>query len=438
MKRHRRRRTCAAGLLFALIAGCIAGCTAETQQEEAENKQIWEKQAGEEQTIIYGTWEDERAYTEKIIELFEIEHPEITVETVYISEDMNMTAEVALELMESEKIDVIGLKDVNDSLYLKEQGQVLDITDWIPESGIDVSCYGNMYVNISDEGKYYCLPYRKTCWTLAYNREIFRKEGLSYPEQMTWDEFADLALRLTKGSGEEKQWGCLFGNWVCDYMGIQERNYLFDDDLTYVQKGLELLERVYFTDQSSMTPEEIEEANWLEVFESGRVAMMPMGEWMTGMAMEYEKEGNVAVEWDFAPMPILEDQKEGTTWGTYQVAAVSTGSVERGVSGAAFEFLEYLCGKSGAKVYAGTGMLPAYIDEEVEELYRDATGNHNADVFFDAYLIQEIPVHSGYKELKDMLKEETEPLWRGEASAEEVMKQFENRRKEYYSESANE
>lgn len=412
--------------LVLLMPTIFTGCA----KTSTENGTHAESSPESGQTLVYCTWDDERAYTERLVEMFMAEHRDISIEVIYNSEEM--TAERAAELLKEEKIDIIGLKDANDVLHLKKYEQVIDITDWILDSGLDVSRYGNMYNDISDKGKYYCLPSRKTCWALAYNKEIFAHEGMDFPEQMTWDEFADLAEQLTTGEGEERQWGCLFGTWVCDFLGIQKKNYLYDDDLTYVQESLELLNRMYFEDCSSMTPDEIEAAGWLESFEQGNVAMMPMGEWLVGMIMEEEKHGKSSVDWDFAPMPVPENQKAGTTWGNYQVVAVTTECASAGRTEAAYEFLSYLCGKDGAKVYAASGMLPAYMDEEIEEIYRDAIGNHNAEVFFDAYLVQESPVYRGYKDLKDILKEETYPLWKGLQSVQETMQNFENRRQQYF------
>lgn len=429
MRTGRVKRIYAAALLAGFVLTNIAGCLADPEEEARSQTASTEPKR---QTITYCTWDDELVYTKKIVERFEEEHPNLSVNVIYNNGEM--TAEQVSRLMEEEEIDIASLKDANDALYLNEQRQVTDITDWIPDSGINVSCYGNMYMNLSDAGRYYCLPYRKTCWALAYNPGIFLEEGIDFPGQMTWDEFAELAKQLTKGSGEEKQWGCLFGNWVCDFMGIQKKNYLYDDDLTYVQESLELLKRIYFEDKSSMTDQEIQETGWLGAFEQGNVAMMPMGEWLIGMTMEGEnpEDTDTMAEYEFAPMPVSEDQKAGITWGTYQVVAVSTGCIERGKSEAAFEFLEFLCGANGAKLYAANGMLPAYMDEEIEDIYCKAIGSRNAEVFLDAYLIQENPVCSGYKELKDMLVEETKPLWQEEITVEEAIQNFEIRRNAYF------
>ena len=73
---------------------------------------------------------------------------------------------------------------------------------------------------------------------------------------------------------------------------------------------------------------------------------------------------------------------------------------------AAFKFLKFLCGEDGAKLYAANGMIPAYIDQDIENIYRDAVGVHNADVFFETWPIREKPTFEGYAVLEEMLEKE--------------------------------
>lgn len=411
------------GIVIAAVILMI-GCATNKQEKKTEKSTI-----SIPQTLIYCTWEDEKVYTEKLVDSFMAEHPDITVEVQYISDEM--TKSRAAKLLEDSEIDVIGLKNINDVLYLEEQGKIVDITNRIASSGIDVAYYGNMYGDISLEGKYWCLPTRKTSWVLVYNREIFKREGLKEPGQMTWEEFARTAKKLTREEEGEKQWGCYFVNWVYNFIGLQKKNYLYDDALPYVRKSLDFFNRIYFTEQSSMTPKEMDKENWLKTFERGNVAMMPMGEWFVGMIMADEKMGVSEVDWDIAPMPVPKGQKEGTTWGTYQFVSVSKTCEEKGRADAAFEFMKFLCGEDGAQIYAANGMIPAYVNQEIEEIYRDAVGRHNVDVFFDAYQVQESPVYDGYETLEEILEEEAVKFLNREENVNTVMQNFENRRRQF-------
>ncbi len=421
MKRHRFRYISVFILTAILMQGCVSG----NNEQKVRKEEI-----SVPQTLIYCTWEDERGYTEKLADAFMAEHPSISIDVQYIDDDM--TEQKAAELLSGKDIDIIGLKNINDVLYLAEQGKLVDITDWIAASGIDMAYYGNMYGSISQNGRYWCLPTRKTSWVLAYNKKIFEQENLAEPGQMTWDEFAETAKLLTKGEGENKQWGCYFVNWIYNFMGAQKKNYLYDDDLTDIRKSLEFYNRIYFEDMSSMVPEEMESEDWIKTFEKGNVAMMPMGEWFVGMIMADEKAGVSEIDWDIAPMPVPEGVKGGTTWGTYQLAAISSQCEKSGRMEAAFEFMEYLCGEDGARIYAANGMIPAYVNREIEGIYRDAVRGRHTDVFFDAYQVQENPAYDGYGILEGILEEETILFLDGKQDIDAVMKNFEDRRQQFF------
>lgn len=401
----------------------IAGCSARKISVEEQN-------AKDSYQITYCTWADEMDYTERLVNAFEAEFPNIRVNVKYI--DGGMKEPELEEILEKEDIDVIGLKNINDVSYLQRKGYLVNLTEQIAASGINVSCYGNMYNDISDNGRYYCLPMRKTSWVLVYNPDIFKKEGIPTPEHMTWNEFIELAADMTKGSGENKQWGCYFVDWVYNFIGIQEKTYLYDDNLEYLQQSLEMLDCIYNRDMSSMTPDDMKKEYWLDTFEKGNVAMMPMGEWFVGMVLEDEKAGKTDISWDLAPMPTLEKQKDETTWGTYQLAAITGKCEEKNEVDGAFKFVKFLCGEDGARLYAANGMIPAYVNQDIETLYREAVGTHNADVFFETWPIREKPIFEGYTVLESMLEKEAVSYLEGNQDIETTINNFEQNRKEYF------
>lgn len=414
----------AAAMTAVVVIPAVIGCTVKKEIL------VEEKKVTDNYQITYCTWADEKDYTERLVSAFEAEFPNILVNVKYVDELKEPELE---ELLGKEDIDVIGLKNINDVLYLHDKGYLIDLTERIADSGINISCYGNMYNDISDHGRYYCLPTRKTSWALVYNIDIFKREGLQIPEHMTWKEFIDLAAQLTKGSGEDKQWGCYFVDWVYDFIGIQEKTYLYDDNLMYLQQSLEMMNHIYNKDKSSMTPDEMKQEYWLDTFERGNIAMMPMGEWFVGMILEDEKRGESDVSWDLAPMPTLEKQKDETTWGTYQLAAITQKCEEENKADGAFKFMKFLCGEDGAKLYAANGMIPAYVNQDIENLYRDTIGTHNADVFFEAWQNQERPTFKGYAVLETMLEKEAVAYLEGGQDIETAIDNFETSRIEYFS-----
>lgn len=420
----KNRKYCVKAIAWiGIIAVVTGGCSFESRKKSPDHDRM------ENQEITYCTWDDEKTYTEKIVNTFEAEHSNIHVKVMYIDSGLKETEWE--EYLNSENIDVIGVKNINDVFTMKQKDQVIDLTGRIADSDIDISYYGNMYNDISDHGKYYCLPTRKTSWVLVYNPEIFQNQGIEEPGKMTWDEFADLAAEMTDPSADPKIWGTYFPDWIYNFMGIQQKEYLYDDDQTYLKKSLELLNRIYFKDHSSMTPDEMKTKDWISSYEEGNIAMMPMGEWFVGQILEDEKSGKTNVKWELAPIPTPKKQMDDTTWGTYQLAAITKACEEAGKTDAAFQFLEYLCGEEGAKIYASNGMIPAYINQEMEAVYKAAAGSHNVDAFFKSWQIQENPVFAGYTELADILEEETGKYLERKQDLTTTMNNFERKRSEY-------
>ena len=73
----------------------------------------------------------------------------------------------------------------------------------------------------SVEGVIYGFPLQLKVGCLAYNKDIFDKEGLPYPPpDWTWDEYYETAKKLTKdtdGDGRVDQWGSNLGDlpiWI--------------------------------------------------------------------------------------------------------------------------------------------------------------------------------------------------------------------------------
>lgn len=94
--------------------------------------------------------------------------------------------------------------------------------------------------------------------------------------------------------------------------------------------------------------------------------------------------------------------------------------------------MKYLCGEDGAKIYAANGMIPAYIDDDIEKTYKDAVGDHDAEVFFEAWQIQENPVYEGYTELEEILENEAVKYLNQEQDIDRTMEQFEKNRLKYF------
>ena len=154
---------------------------------------------------------------------------------------------------------------------------------------------------------------------------------------------------------------------------------------------------------------------------------MVNGEWLANQFLEDEAEGVYVPQWGVAPVPVPQGVEAGTTVGMYQFAGITTGC---SCPEEAFAFLEFSCGKQGARIYARDAIIPAYSDEEIRQIYEEALGRESAEVFFEATRIMEQPMWNDYDMLIEKFRSLTEEYFTGEISLDEMMENFENSREE--------
>lgn len=424
MKKQIRLTFAAAVLAAGLMGGFLASqMTGEKKQEEPDSAVEKEKVC-----LDYYVWQEEEFYAKEIVKAFNASQVDIQV-NLHILDKESYDSEITERIQAGEKVDVFDIRGISTLCDYQSQELLLDLTQRVMSSDIDLTVFGNIVANVLIDDKYYAMPCRSTCWVLAYNKEIFDEMNEPYPEQLTWQEYRKLALRLKHRDEKGRViWGGLFVNWDPNLIGVQHGNYLYDDDLTETKKSLEFLNTLVNVDKSHISTEQMEEESdyYMVFFESGRVAMMPMGEWFVGMIQNDEKAGLSEVDWDLAPFPVDESMAKGTTLGQYQFIGI-TQSCENQAE--AFQFLQYVIGKEGAKIYSRNGMLSAYTDEEVREIYKNTVGDKNTDVFFQAFRVQEAPVFEKYGQLQSCFKADALRYFAGEATLEETMDVFDGERK---------
>ncbi len=410
--------------MLCCFAACLllSGCAGGGKTEEARQTERPEKR----ETLDFYIWSDEESYVGQAAEAYNMLKG---WEAVRLHVIPNQEHEEWLNQYDpSCGADLIGLRGNANLVEMENKGALLGLTEYLKDSDLDVTAFGNMYNEIAYEGEYYALPTRSTCWALFYNKELFDEAGLPYPTQMTWDEYLELAEKMTWTDGEEQVWGGYFPPWIYYISAIQEGYYLLDDDLEPVEESLALLNRMYESG-THMPYEQIKDRgdDCRYDFEKGNIAMMANGEWMVNMLLEDAEAGRSVPEWDIAPLPVPEGTEGGITVGMYQFAAItSTCSAPE----EAFEFLIFLCGKQGAEIYARNAVIPAYSSEEIRDIYGEASGTAHSDIFFWAQKVQEQPMWYGYDRLLSLFKEDAEKYLMGEITLQEAMGDFEEGRKE--------
>ena len=409
---YRRYRRIIAGVLTGCIC-LLAGCTAEDTEMKAET----EKAVGNisEEPLVFATWSDEETYARKVVDAYNAlkGREEIQLQVI-----RNQDHEVWMQEYSDEYgVDIIGLRGNSHLLMLQRKGKLTGLREYIQKSDLDITAYGNMFNEIVYEDEYYGLPARSTCWALYYNKELFDRMGIAYPEQMTWSEYLELAGRIS--SENPDVWGGYFPPWIYHLMAVQQGYYLLDDDLETVSESLEFLQELY-EDGSHLPFDEVKDAGdeCRYVFEEGNTAMMINGEWLANMFLEDAAADREVPEWDIAPLPVPENVDAGTSIGMYQFAGITSVCSD---PDRAYEFLEFLCGEEGALIYARNAIIPGYSNEAIKRAYMEAAGTEQASIFFEAKKIQEQPMWYDYDLLIDAFEDKARKFLEKKYTLDEAM-----------------
>lgn len=147
--------------------------------------------------------------TKEIVKEFEKRNPDIEVKYEWGADIYKILTQIAGGVSP----DVIYLGIVP---AFKEKGAIVSLTPYIKKYNIDLSQYFKDTIDLRTfDEELYGLSMQVITFALFYNKDLFDKEGISYPdENWTWEDFYEAAKRLTKEKNGEKkdQFGAVIGN----------------------------------------------------------------------------------------------------------------------------------------------------------------------------------------------------------------------------------
>lgn len=227
----KKRRMWAGLMAGAMAVGSLAGCggggasttaaptTAASQTETtaaaAGGDTTTAAASGEQVTIKVSLWDYSNTdYYKTIFSAFEAKYPNIKVEAVEAS-SAEYDDLIQVKMASKEDFDVVFTKGTPALSALVAKGHVLELDDYIAQSGIDEAVYSGLTQQMQLNGKTYAVPFRKDNNLLFYNKDLFDAAGVAYPEDgMTMDEFREMAKTLTSGEGSSKVYGAHIHTWA--------------------------------------------------------------------------------------------------------------------------------------------------------------------------------------------------------------------------------
>lgn len=451
MKNYFYKKVLALTLTAAMAGAMLAGCggpktpasqnsqDSQTASEPAASTQEAsktqeEKSVEEETTIKIAAWDaSTSAYTKPLIEAFENTHSNIKVELIDIA-SADYTQKLTVMLNGGNDLDVVWIKDGDTTPSIAARGQLEDLTPYIERDGVDLAVYNGVAETLNMDGAQVALPISTGFYILYYNKDIFDEAGVPYPSNdMTWEEFEELAGKVTLGEGNDKKYGALIHTWqACvQNWGVQDGVHtILDTDYTFFKPYYEMALRMQEAG-SSMDYATLKTGNihYSSPFLQGQVAMMPMGSWFMATMISKIKAGESTVNWGVATIPHAENLEAGYTVGSTTPMGINAKSANKD---AAWEFVKFACGEEGAKIYAENGDIPAMKDENIISVIAGVDGMPEGaeEALVTKNIALDRPLDEKSAEVNQMLGEEHSLIMIGELDVDTGLAEMAERSKE--------
>lgn len=278
---------------------------------------------------------DSYAIIDETIELFEKEHPNVSIEYESGIVKSDYSSWLSKKILKGEQLDVFMVLN-EDFNTLASINALQNLNEYVKDNSI-------FYDGILDSGRYngnlYALAYEASPMMMCVNKDLLIKEGISIPnDKWTMKEFYDICQRVTKDTnndGSVDQFGNCNYEWqdAINGYGIE----LFDDygkacrlssakdALSFVQK-LKALNGGYHVTSND--------------FDEGKVAFCPLtiAQYRTYQPYPYRVSKYSTFSWYCLPMPGNDNNKETATCQT-SLMAVNARSDHKDL---AYDFIEIL------------------------------------------------------------------------------------------------
>lgn len=215
--------------LALLTAACGSNTNTASTEKSASTK------SGPVNLEVY-SWTDEQAM-QPFIEGFEKANSKIKVKYTKMADSTTTTANTLLT--SGAPIDVIPTYSTDDSRTRAANGMYQSLDEYMKADKIDFAkTFGKAVDKLETvNGKHYAIPYGISTYGLYYNKALFDKAGVPYPnDNWTWDDLRAAAKKLTSGSGANTTYGILLpytDQW--DFPAIEQ----LGDNYQYKNNGKE-------------------------------------------------------------------------------------------------------------------------------------------------------------------------------------------------------
>jgi len=399
--------------VFILATFLLSGCAKPRKPEIIQLKLImWGKQ-------------DELGFYNESLKVFYKDHPNIRVsvelvpwsrmfDKLLISTAGGRTSDVSR--VDSTYFTPCAAKGLLECLdpYIKND-PTFDISDFYKEA---LQGWG-MY-----DGRIYGLPSDVDIYAMYYNKTMFDKYHVPYPdESWDWDDYLEAAKKLTmdtNGDGKLDQWGCVPDTWWQDYVwqnggeivSRDNKRCLLDQPVAY--EALQWMADLRGKYGVAPSPADAADIGPQKMFTNGQIGMLVSGSWATPLIFEKEV---TTFDYDVGPIPMGKRRAAFMGGAAFGILSGSKHKKE------AWELVKFMTSPTFQSYYAKTQhIIPSRrsVAESGAYLYLKGRPQHK-QVFIDAIKYgRVIPNIECSREMNDIINNEIVLAVLGKESARET------------------
>jgi multiple sugar transport system substrate-binding protein len=431
----------ATGLAATVLAGCTTPATPEAiTPTEAAAPVVVEPTAAPAKVdfLAWGDNADIPAW-EKLQQLFQDKNPNFTINVTTVADpNANYYPKLQTSIAGGTPPHVASFQGWEWQTYA-DKDLLAPIDELVSRDGFGFLYPGDAK-GIEDttarNGKRYLIPLQLGTMVMFYIKKPFDEAGIPYPtDDWTYEEFLEIAKKLTKTTGDVKQFGIQAnGSWFRDIgwirgSGEQEFDSIIDPKKAQFNqpKIVDIVQQVAsdFYYDMGIAPSPADLSGGANSFQTGNCAMKYEGAWwfptMNSPALRAE---NKQFEFDVVLMPKMDDPNRPHRGWAEGVALIKTNNVDN-----AWKFASFMASEEGDKIYSEiTGRVPNNLElidsfwiPTVQEKFQFS----NAKAFVTAFKNSEVDVVGGVP--RSLLWSEIvkpvgwDPLINGSAKAAEVL-----------------
>ena len=282
--------------------------------------------------------------------------------------DADHDAKLNIDLLAGSTIDVIPSLGPKFYYNRADAGYFVALDDLIASKGIDAKEVWGSYLPYSDDGHYYAVPYKQEVYCVFYNKNLFDRAGVPYPEgPWTWDEYVETAKKVTDlSAGIYGSYMNIENPWFI--LSAKQKNIpLYKEDGTCNSDAPEFRESIEWYKslgndlKIQMPVEEVvnENASWNYYAMAGdHLALFVQGNWFTRLL---NSQTDYPKDWDYGVAPTPSAGEDGNnnfvSMGYYSINKNAEHPEE------ALEYLIWL----GQNQWKFEGQIPALASLTAEE-----------------------------------------------------------------------